>query len=276
MLKNRRANLAGSFFAKKPRQPGNRAAIILPPCRSRTSKSNPHSGASPIDGSQRRWSRASSTTCPARASRSIWSRCAAEENARMTWWMLRILKKNNFTPDEVRLRKEVDVLKGQLTRIADEQKLVHLVERINQTVHRINTLGTNAIDLPVVAGRSPSRTATHFGHAGRTRDRFKFHRFRYPRRSETARFRPRRNCFHGGVGASRSFPAMARQRQRRHDEVACRSLPTNAVIRPPIFPVSNRPSASRSITTSRWTKHSRATNHADGSPATRSATTTTT
>ena len=34
----------------------------------------------------------------------------ADENARMTWWMLRILKNNNFTPDEIRWRKAVDRL----------------------------------------------------------------------------------------------------------------------------------------------------------------------
>ena len=29
----------------------------------------------------------------------------ADENARMTWWMLRILKGNNFTPEEIRWRR---------------------------------------------------------------------------------------------------------------------------------------------------------------------------
>src|SRR5436305_3818543 len=32
----------------------------------------------------------------------------AEENARMTWWALRILKQNDVVPDEVRWRKSVD------------------------------------------------------------------------------------------------------------------------------------------------------------------------
>lgn len=36
----------------------------------------------------------------------------AEENARMTWWCLRILKNNDFTPEEVRYRKAIDHLKG--------------------------------------------------------------------------------------------------------------------------------------------------------------------
>jgi hypothetical protein len=73
----------------------------------------------------------------------------AEENARMTWWMLRILHKNDFTPDEVRLRKSIETLKEQLGRLKDVRKLPPLVARINQLVHKLNTLGTNAIDLAV-------------------------------------------------------------------------------------------------------------------------------
>lgn len=73
----------------------------------------------------------------------------AEENARMTWWMLRILHKNDFTPDEVRLRKSVERLKEALSCLKDARKLPPLVARINELVHRINTLGTNAINLAV-------------------------------------------------------------------------------------------------------------------------------
>lgn len=73
----------------------------------------------------------------------------AEENARMTWWMLRILHKNDFTPDEVRLRKSIETLKEQLNKLKDIHKLPPLVARINQLVHELNTLGTNAIDLAV-------------------------------------------------------------------------------------------------------------------------------
>jgi hypothetical protein len=72
-----------------------------------------------------------------------------EENARMTWWMLRILHENDFTPDEVRLRKSIETLKEQLSRLKDVRKLPSLVARINQLVHNLNTLGTNAIDLAV-------------------------------------------------------------------------------------------------------------------------------
>lgn len=73
----------------------------------------------------------------------------AEESARMTWWMLRILRNNDFTPDEVRWRKQVEVLKGELRVLQDESSLAKLVGQINALVHRINTLGTNALSMAV-------------------------------------------------------------------------------------------------------------------------------
>ncbi len=38
----------------------------------------------------------------------------ADEGTRMTWWMLRILKSNDFVPDEVRMRKALDGLRASL------------------------------------------------------------------------------------------------------------------------------------------------------------------
>ena len=73
----------------------------------------------------------------------------ADENARMTWWMLRILKNNNFTPEEVRWRRQIDTLKGELNKATTEQRVDVLVKTINGLVHQINTLGTNAINLAV-------------------------------------------------------------------------------------------------------------------------------
>ena len=73
----------------------------------------------------------------------------ADENARMTWWMLRILKNNNFTPEEVRWRRQIDTLKAELDRATTEQRVDVLVKTINGLVHQINTLGTNAINLAV-------------------------------------------------------------------------------------------------------------------------------
>ena len=72
-----------------------------------------------------------------------------EENARMTWWALRILKQNDVTPDEVRWRKALDYLKHQLDRLTDEGRLEPLVAQINDLVRRINTMGTNAINIAV-------------------------------------------------------------------------------------------------------------------------------
>ena len=73
----------------------------------------------------------------------------AEENARMTWWCLRILKNGDYTPDEVRYRKTIDHLKASLAAALDEQRVRTLVRQINDLVHKLNTLGTNAINLGV-------------------------------------------------------------------------------------------------------------------------------
>src|SRR5437762_11279396 len=51
----------------------------------------------------------------------------ADEAARMTWWMLRIMRQNNFTPDEVRWRKRLDQLKADLHALDDESRLESLV-----------------------------------------------------------------------------------------------------------------------------------------------------
>lgn len=74
----------------------------------------------------------------------------AEENARLAWWALRILRNNDVIPDEVRMRKELDGLKAQLADAADESKLPMLVARINSLAYKINTLGTNAMKSGVV------------------------------------------------------------------------------------------------------------------------------
>jgi hypothetical protein len=73
----------------------------------------------------------------------------ADENARMTWWALKILKQNDVTPHEVQWRKALDYLRGQLEKLSDESRLEALVGQINDLVRRINTLGTNAINIGV-------------------------------------------------------------------------------------------------------------------------------
>ena len=73
----------------------------------------------------------------------------AEENARMTWWMLRILRGNNFTPEEVQWRKAIDHLRVRLEKLTDEAHLPRIVSQINELVLKINTLGTNALNVAV-------------------------------------------------------------------------------------------------------------------------------
>jgi hypothetical protein len=73
----------------------------------------------------------------------------ADENARMTWWALRILRQNEFTPHEIRWRKAIDHLKAELATVMDEARLESLVKQINTLAHQINTLGTNALNTGV-------------------------------------------------------------------------------------------------------------------------------
>jgi hypothetical protein len=73
----------------------------------------------------------------------------ADENARLNWWALRILRQNDVVPDEVRLRKQLDGLRQKLSELKDVTKLAGLVEYINSVVTKINTLGTNALSAPV-------------------------------------------------------------------------------------------------------------------------------
>src|SRR2546430_11414113 len=70
----------------------------------------------------------------------------ADEYVRMTWWAIRILRQNNFTRHEIRWRKMIDGMREELSATAEEQRLVTLVEAINDLVHKINTLGTNALN----------------------------------------------------------------------------------------------------------------------------------
>src|SRR3954471_13362542 len=73
----------------------------------------------------------------------------ADENARMTWWMIRILKGNDFTPEEVTLRRKIETLKGELPAATSHQRVEALVKTINELVRQLNTLGTNAINIAV-------------------------------------------------------------------------------------------------------------------------------
>jgi hypothetical protein len=91
----------------------------------------------------------------------------ADENARLTWWAIRILKQNDFTPDEVRLRKRIDLLRDELAVAKTEQRVTFLVTAVNAAVKSLNTLGTNALNsvpmapLSLETERQRFRTRTH-------------------------------------------------------------------------------------------------------------------
>ncbi len=74
----------------------------------------------------------------------------ADENARLTWWALRILKQNDVVPDEVVYRKRIDVLLERIGRLTDEAALPPLVTRANELVRKVNTMGTTALKASVV------------------------------------------------------------------------------------------------------------------------------
>src|SRR3954447_12173232 len=51
----------------------------------------------------------------------------ADENARMMWWALRIMRQNDFTPDEIRWRKIIDGLRDEQATTTSESRLIVLV-----------------------------------------------------------------------------------------------------------------------------------------------------
>ncbi|HEY2586891.1 MAG TPA: DUF1992 domain-containing protein [Tepidisphaeraceae bacterium] len=83
----------------------------------------------------------------------------ADENARMTWWALRILKQNDYTPDEVRYRKAIDHLRAALARADHEDGVRRIVAQINKLVRKLNTMGTNAINLAIAPIDEPEELA---------------------------------------------------------------------------------------------------------------------
>ena len=79
----------------------------------------------------------------------------AEENARLLWWALKVLRNNDVTPDEVKWRKTIETMKAELEHVGDEERLRKLVTMINAMVQKLNTLGTNAMtSASAVAGVS--------------------------------------------------------------------------------------------------------------------------
>ena len=74
----------------------------------------------------------------------------ADENARMMWWTLRIMRNHDFIPHEVQWRKMLDGLKAQLIAATTERRVIAIVSQINEMARKINTLGTNALNTPVI------------------------------------------------------------------------------------------------------------------------------
>jgi hypothetical protein len=87
----------------------------------------------------------------------------ADENVRMTWWAIRILKNNDFTPHEVQWRKAIEHLKAELSTTRDEARMEKLVAQVNDLVRKLNTLGTNAINSAVVGADLETERAKLFG-----------------------------------------------------------------------------------------------------------------
>jgi hypothetical protein len=90
----------------------------------------------------------------------------AEENARLTWWAIRLMKHNDVTPDEIRLRKQIDLFRDELAAAKTEQRVVFLVTALNAAVRNLNTLGTNAINTLVAPVSLEAERKRFRGRAG--------------------------------------------------------------------------------------------------------------
>jgi hypothetical protein len=73
----------------------------------------------------------------------------ADEATRWMWWAIRLLKQNDFIPEEVRWHKALDRLREGMNSLTNEAQLPALVAQMNELVRKINTLGTNALKASV-------------------------------------------------------------------------------------------------------------------------------
>lgn len=69
----------------------------------------------------------------------------ADENARLLWWTIRLLRKNDVIPDEVKLRKAIADGEATARASSDEATLRSRIAALNVLIRRLNTLGTNAL-----------------------------------------------------------------------------------------------------------------------------------
>ena len=75
----------------------------------------------------------------------------ADENTRMLWWTLRIMRQHDFTPNLVRYRKALDKLRADRAASTDERRVAVLVEQVNALVHKINTMSADVAMPPVAS-----------------------------------------------------------------------------------------------------------------------------
>jgi hypothetical protein len=97
-----------------------------------------------------------------------------DENARMIWWALRLMKNAGQTPDEVRLRRQVESLKDELSQATSEARVRALVGAINSIAKQVNAIASGhggsmqmgMADLGRELGRLHHRARTKAGTAG--------------------------------------------------------------------------------------------------------------
>jgi hypothetical protein len=88
----------------------------------------------------------------------------ADENARMLWWAIRLLRKNDVVPDEFKFRKAIDAVLGRIREAKTPTELHVLVPQANELIRRLNTLGTSLasaaytpLDLQAELARLPAQ-----------------------------------------------------------------------------------------------------------------------
>jgi len=64
----------------------------------------------------------------------------ADENARMVWWALRMMKRGGRTVEEARLRQHVRTLEEDLSHATSEGRVRSLVGAINIAVRQVNVI----------------------------------------------------------------------------------------------------------------------------------------
>jgi hypothetical protein len=72
----------------------------------------------------------------------------ADENARMVWWALRMMRQGGSSPAEVRSRGEIGTLKSELATAATAARVRVLVAQVNAIVRDLNT-GPHPTNPPV-------------------------------------------------------------------------------------------------------------------------------